>query len=168
MPKIIDFQVQTEELEKAIKDIRNINWNDVKRLGARKATERLKKDIVDTIQRGNSPVKGERRYVDYSDSYKAQIDERFSETHLKKLRPVNLTLSGQMLRSIKGRVTDRGISIWFASPIAKYHNELGAGKSKVIRRMLPKDGEKFKTSVTLRASTIIGKAFEYVVKNKFK
>jgi hypothetical protein len=62
----------------------------------------------------------------------------------KRLRPVNLKVTGEMLRSIKSRIIKNGIAVWFTDEKAKYHNTLGAGKSKVIRRMLPSEsGEQF-------------------------
>jgi len=184
MAKIFGLKINTDKVDKLFGEIKKIGWNDVRRIGADKAKEQLKEDIVNTIKRGNSPVKGERRFVDYSDSYKAAIrgEVRFFTDkqgkvrpilggavglgYGKKLRPINLTLSGKMLNSVKGRVTDRGISLWFTSPIAKYHNIEGAGKSKTIRRMLPKSNEDLKESVKERAARTIGNAYEKVLNSK--
>lgn len=111
----------------------------------------IKREIVEIIKRGQSPVQGGRgqtgesaRFVRYSPSYSRSIqDGRYSSLG-KKLRPVNLTLTGRMLQSIKSRLLFNGFSVWFTSPIAKYHTVEGAGRSKVKRKMLPvEDGDTF-------------------------
>lgn len=118
---------------------------------SRVAGEEAKLIIVETIQRGQSPVKGgvgqtggKSRFYDYSRSYKSAIKNGRYSTLGKKLRPVNLTLTGTMLRSIKVRLIDGGFAVWFSSGIAKYHTLLGAGKSQIKRKMLPVDqGDEF-------------------------
>lgn len=64
----------------------------------------------------------------------------------KKKSPVNLYATGEMMDSLN--LTAQGARnyalIGFTDKKAKYHNDLGAGKSKVIRRLLPTGtGEKF-------------------------
>ena len=109
----------------------------------------MKQEVDESIARGVSPVKGQGRFKDYSKSYKEQIRKgRFSK-HQKRLRPVNLKLTGKMRKSLKARVTATGIVLFYSSPIAKYHNKLGAGKSKTIRRLLPvEQGEEFSRVIT--------------------
>ena len=109
----------------------------------------VKSLIVDqSILKGISPVEGEGRFESYSDSYKDAIDQgRYSEFSKKKL-PVNLKLSGKMLDSFFVNKIKAGIQIGFKHFLADIHTTQGAGKSKVIRKMLPlKKGEEFKTSI---------------------
>jgi len=109
-------------------------------------------EIVATIFDGKSPVKG-KSFVKYSDSY--------SKIKGKK-RPVDMFLSGKMLKSIKTRITKNfGIRIFFTSPIAVFHDILGAGKSKVIRRLLPDPakGETFKPNILKAIRDAAKKAF---------
>jgi len=121
------------------------------------AIELLKDELKANYSIGESPVEGggnqtgaKQKFAKYSDSYKKQIKSgRFSEFS-KRITPVNLKLSGKMLNSLKDRSTAKGIVLWFTSPIAKYHNDLGAGKSKVIRKMVPDDGQKLRTSIRLK------------------
>lgn len=105
----------------------------------------IKDEIVDSIKRGVSPVNkggldpkntgGKSRFKKYSDSYiKAMGKGKLSG---KKQSPRNLELTGKMLRSIKSRRFKNYLKVWFTDSKAKYHNKLGAGKSQVIRRMLP-------------------------------
>ncbi len=108
----------------------------------------LKKEVIDSMSKGLSPVKGgggqsggKSRYQEYSDVYKMQIKKQNGKfkDYGKRVRPVNLKLTGKMHESIKSRPIKFGVLVWFESEIAKYHDKLGAGKSKVTRKMLPSE-----------------------------
>lgn len=105
-------------------------------------SKHLKKRVVEFIENGISPVKGKGRFLDYADSYKDKIRKRKLKEN-KKLRPVNLKLSGKMLRSLKIRGTKEGFTLFFADIKAKYHDTNGIKRNdiptgKVFRRLLPK------------------------------
>jgi hypothetical protein len=73
----------------------------------------------------------------------------------KKPRPVNLTLSGKLLSSLKITPKESDIEITFTDELFDVHNKQGAGKSQTVRRMLPTNkGEKFSRSITLRFAEI--------------
>jgi hypothetical protein len=98
---------------------------------------KLMNAIKDTITSGKSPVAGY-KFVQYSSSYA----DRFKGGARK---PVNMTLTGEMLKSMKVVKTRSSFAVVIDSEIADYHNRLGAGKKKVIRRLLPTNrGERFK------------------------
>lgn len=113
----------------------------------------LKKEVIDSMSKGLSPVKGgggqsggKSRYQEYSDLYKEQIKKQKGKfkDHGKRIRPVNLKLTGGLHESVRSRAIKFGVVIWFESELAKYHDKLGAGKSKVIRKMLPSEsGQEF-------------------------
>ena len=134
------------------------------------------------VNKGGTDPKGtsgKLRFQKYSDSYieqmtgkaayftkngkviRAKVDQEDKELVSflketfgnKKQRPVNLKLSGKMLRSIKSRITKNGVFVWFADEKAKYHNKLGAGKSKVLRRMLP-NGKKEEFNAGIRKKIV--------------
>lgn len=119
----------------------------------RDAPALLESEILNAIMRGNNPTnKGDRRYPKYSDSYseaitKGRIDGKFS------VRPVNLKVSGDLLRSIRVRPVSggNGIRVEFKHFLADIHNRLGpAGKKSAIRRMLPRHdvpGEEFSNNI---------------------
>jgi hypothetical protein len=68
----------------------------------------------------------------------------------KKRSPVNLYASGDMMDSlrIKKDSVNKVILLGFTDKKAKYHDQLGASKKKVIRRLLPtRQGEKFKSNI---------------------
>lgn len=135
---------------------------------AKQAAEQMKKDVVDTILRGNSPVKNFKRFEPYSDSYKSAIRKGRYRAFGKLLRPVNLKLSGRLLKSIAARQTLKGFTIYFTNKLAKIHSILGAGKKKVIRKLFPSGNEKWKESVVAGAKEIITNATEKEIAIKMR
>lgn len=97
----------------------------------------LKKKIIDLISKGISPVKGKGRFVRYSERYRDAIKK--GRHGGKRQRPVNLKLSGALHKSIKGRKTQKGLTIWFSDKKAEWHNK-GMG-SLPVRRLLPEGDE---------------------------
>lgn len=104
-------------------------------------SDSIRNEIISTIMSGQSPVKG-KRFKNYSLPYA----QRFKGG---KLKPVDMFRTGEMLASLIITRIRRGISIAFASETAVFHDKLGAGKSKVIRRLLPvvSKGETFKQNI---------------------
>jgi hypothetical protein len=140
--------------------------------------------IRDSILKGISPVKGQGRFVKYSESYQDQIKNKVAFRTIngkviplgqnvtakelkdfrgskaakaenkrnksiakelnkkliqagKRIRPVNLKVTGKLLKSLSWELEGKFLILKFGNIIADYHNRLGAGKSKTIRRMLP-------------------------------
>ena len=108
----------------------------------------FKNKVQDSIETGLSPVEGKGRFVNYSASYQGAIKKNRYKNYNKKLRPVNLTLSGDMMKSLYVEKTNEGFIIGFKNKLAYIHTVLGAGKSKVIRKLLPQEGEYFSNSIT--------------------
>lgn len=123
---------RTINLEKLSEDIRN-DFQEESR-------EFMKDLIVGTIESGHSPVEGKGKYKAYSKSYAERKKGG-------RRSPVNMTDTGKMLRSLKVRKTKKGLSFFFTSPIAKFHDLLGAGNSKIIRRLLPRGNERFSRKI---------------------
>ena len=74
-------------------------------------------------------------------------------------------LTGGLIKSLRVKIVKRGLLISFDNFLADIHNRLGAGKSQVIRRMLPtEDGETFNRSITTRVTEVLNQ----VAKNIFK
>lgn len=130
--------------------------------------------IVATIKKGISPVNqksaepkntgGKSRYQKYSESYIKQMGTGSGALQSKKQTPRNLELTGKMLKSIRTRKAKNYVRVWFSDEKAKYHNEEGAGKSKVIRRMLPKDNEEFSRNIQNKIVEALGEAIKSVIK----
>jgi len=115
-----------------------------------KAVNVLKTEVRDSLLRGVSPVKGFGRFQKYSPLYLNQIKTLYFRIG-KRPSPVNLKLTGKLLESLFTRVKRNGVVIGFDNFLADIHNREGAGKSKVVRRMLPTgSGESFSVSITNR------------------
>lgn len=118
----------------------------------------LERLIVDeSISLGISPVQGEGKFQKYSPSYKEAIKAgRYSG---KNISPVNMKLSGDMLNSFFVKKKSNGIIIGFKDELAEIHTLKGAGKSKVIRKLLPLgSGEDFKTSIKKQIIALLEEA----------
>lgn len=118
--------------------------------------------INDTIAQGRTPVKGgASRFQEYSASYKRQIEEndgviRGTDGRLntgKRVRPVNLFVSGDMLKSQKVEKTPKGVAVSYSKRvdgknIAAVHNNGDPSRNLPARRILPtKRGEEFSREV---------------------
>jgi len=110
-------------------------------------------EITGEILSGRSPVAGKRW-----DPYSTDYANRFKDGSKK---PVNMYLTGKMLKSLKIKKQKTAIAILFDSKIAVYHDRLGAGVSKVIRRLLPdpSKGERFNIKIRTVIKTFLMKAF---------
>jgi len=130
----------------------------------------IKEEVVSVIESGRSPAEkggmdpantgGSLRYEKYSESYKGAFGK--GDLKQKKQRPINLTVTGKMLNSIKSRRTAQYVRVWFTDSKAKYHDKLGAGKSKVIRRLVPnpKRGEDFNPGIKRRLVNALKQAIK--------
>lgn len=116
----------------------------------RESFDELIEAIKNVIRKGISPVEGAGRFTRYSESYRDAIKKGYEVVSDKqgKVSPVDMTLSGDMLRSLKSKPGDEGRVLEFEDEKADYHNNQGAGKAKTIRRLLPtENGEKFSNVV---------------------
>lgn len=159
----------------------------------------LEKEVVGTIKKGNSPVQGFRRFPKYSESYRDQIrgkaafftkngkviplkkqgrrktptnsliDKLNEDLKGKKRSPVNLTVTGEMLKSffVRAKLKARSVifTVGFADEVAEFHNE---GKGNLpVRRMIPTgSGETFKRVITRRVNKIFQRIVDRVAKRQ--
>jgi hypothetical protein len=88
----------------------------------------------------------------------------------KQTSPVNMLLSGGMRESFKVVVSPnivRGLMLSFSytNKLADIHNRRGAGKSKVVRRILPtRSGERFNRRIEAVIFEQLQKATDIVAK----
>jgi hypothetical protein len=114
--------------------------------------------IVKSIKRGVSPVAGIGRFKRYSKSYREAIKNGWKPVDVKdqQTSPVNMTLSGDMLKSLDTKQRGKKLFVEFTDEKAFYHNEQGAGKSRVIRRLLPTEpGERWEARLERELARII-------------
>lgn len=138
---------------------------EFQRIGKGAVRGTLKKEITRSIERGVSPVKGQGRFEGYSDYYLEQIKAGEYKEYGKKKRPVNLKLTGELLKSLIVEVTSKGLSIMFTSPLAYKHNTKGVGRKNTRRRMLPtEEGEEFSRSITMRVKRTLKRVAKVIFK----
>ena len=130
--------------------------NNIKKNFSRDLKKEIEDVIVDRIRSGKSPVKG-KRFKDYSTQY----SKRFKGG---RARPVDMTGpppdGGKMIRSLTVRQRRQGqVIIEFKSQTAVWHDQEGAGRSKVIRRLLPSNrGEEFDSTTSRIINAILRRA----------
>lgn len=130
----------------------------------KEAAATLETEILASIRRGVSPVKGFGRFQQYSESYKTAIKKKRYPTK-RRIRPVNLTLTGKMLKSFFIKVKRNSVLIGFDNKLADIHNKEGAGKSKVVRRLLPtNEGEKFSRKILTELKITLNKVAREIFK----
>lgn len=112
---------------------------EIKKDFARAIAKTIVREIKGSIEAGISPVAGEGRFVKYSASYANSI-KKGRVGHGKNVRPVNLKVTGDMLKTLKARMAGDKCRVVISHKLANIHNTLGAGKSKIIRRIMP-DGK---------------------------
>lgn len=126
--------------------------------------------IIKQISKGISPVRGIGGFQKYSIAYKEQIRDPFTIPHrLKKdkISPVNLKLTGRMHDSLSHEPSKDGVRLEFRDKKAFWHNNTGAGKSRVIRRILPTEsGERFNDLLTQRLTGIFRRVVKKVTSRK--
>ena len=121
--------------------------------------------LKEIIRKGLSPVQGEGRFKKYSKSYLKAIEGSQGDFKSKKKSPVNLTLSGDMLKETKVKKTENGLILSIDHWLADIHNRQGAGKSKVIRRLLPTEsGETFTREITKRLREALLQAVKIITR----
>lgn len=108
--------------------------------------------LQETIYHGISPVAG-KRFKIYS--------KKYGELKGKKA-PVDMTVTGDMLDSLEVVKEKNSIVVRFKSEIAKFHDILGAGKSKIIRRLLPRANskERFRSDIVQVLKDFVNKAID--------
>lgn len=89
--------------------------NIVKKLNSTDSQNKVGDLVVDEMKKslgaGIPPIRGSRRFDVYSESYSKQIKRGHPENPSKKIRPVNLFLSGKMLSFLKHRINGGKLEI---------------------------------------------------------
>lgn len=118
---------------------------------SKEVKDKFGQELISSIEKGVNPVHGgDIKYDVYSDNYKKQI-RKGKVPGKTKISPVNLTQTGALLKSLTMVDTEKGVRVFFTDEKAIYHNDLGVGKNKVKRRLLPTaEGERFNTSLFTR------------------
>lgn len=153
--------------------------SDIRRDFSRFGPDVLNKAILADVARGISPVRGLGKFKKYSKSYLAQIRGELDfrtvggavivikakrgkkinthpRQHGKSVSPINMKVTGELWSKLK-TTTNKVFNprnrftliVKWEHELADIHNRRGAGKSKVIRRLLPtQSGEYFNMSIS--------------------
>lgn len=122
-------------------------------------------ELKDLIRKGVNPVKQTgNKYQQYSESYKKAI--RAGRVPGKsKISPVDLKQTGALHNSLRIDISGENPKVFFDDEKAIYHNNLGVGKAKITRRLLPDgSGEEF----TFRLFQKILEALKAAIKKNTK
>lgn len=125
------------------------------------ASKTVPGNIIKSLEKGVSPVKGKGRFLGYSDSYFDAIQAGRYQRFGKNTRPVNLKLSGKLYKSLKVTKTKTGFIVKFTRKVGKWnlaeiHTKYGpGGKSEYIRPMLPQDGERLSDSIMRESNKLL-------------
>jgi hypothetical protein len=113
--------------------------------------------LQETIYNGISPVAG-KKFKNYSESY----------SKLKgKKSPVDMTVTGDMLDSLRVESKNGSLIVEFTDEKAKYHDIDGVGKNKIVRRLLPRQGaERFRSDIVKILKDFVTKAIDKVTKKQ--
>ena len=113
------------------------------------------------------------RITDPDQVKKLNADFRNKQNPSKRISPVNLRLTGGLHKSLFSKTVggfnreSYKLIIGFKNKLADIHNNRGAGKSKVVRRLLPtKNGESFNRRISSTIFDQVKLAVEKVV-NQF-
>lgn len=116
-----------------------------------------------------------RNYKAARDNLKQKVkdlnaDFRAKQNPKKQVSPVNLRLSGKMINSFRvfsNNAFNQSYKLIFEfrNFLADIHNRLGAGKSRVVRRMLPTNrGERFNRRISSTIVVELNKAVDTTLK----
>lgn len=127
----------------------------------------LKSIIVDNnILKGKSPVLGQGRFAPYSNVYRNAI-RKGRIKRKTRVSPVDLKLSGQMLRSFFVRRTRRSVQVGFQDAKADIHNRRGAGRKRVIRRLMPtEEQDQFNAAIQRDFKSLLRKAVRRIIRQQ--
>ena len=118
--KVIFDVTEFRRIQKLIKDGSRISKRTADKIGA--STLRQYKRF---IRKGISPIRGKGRFPGYKPSYEAAI--RSGRFPGKRLKPINLKLTGQFLRSLRSTSKKRGKNF---RAIVGYFNRKAAVKEQ--------------------------------------
>lgn len=118
----------------------------------------IKAQIADGI----SPVRGHSRFARYKDRTKYPADQ-------KPARPVNLNLSGEMLKNLTFKIKennkiDVGILTGSAEVKARAQAHNTGTEHMAMRRFIPQTGEEFSVRIMRRIAELYGKRLQKLIK----
>lgn len=140
---------------------------------AREVAREVVDKMREVIASGKSPILGNGQFEPYRGQYRSRIQKYGRiDGYSKKLRPVNLTLSGKFLESLKGSVQKVrsgyaaaiGFSDKKSQKMEQGHREGANGQAE--RPVIPQSGEKFSLVIQNVYLDIINERIATIAKRK--
>lgn len=141
----MSVKVKHGSLERLIESVQS--KRNLEELG-RVAVDEMRK----SLQRGISPVRGSRRLETYSKSYTEAIKKGYLEKS-KRVRPVNLILSGEMLRALEYKAERNllEVGIWDSEMAERASFHQDGTPNMPQRRFIPTERDEYLTVTIDRA-----------------
>ncbi len=140
--------------------------NFVDNTTAKALGETVTDEALDNISQGLSPVRGQGRFEKYKDRTKYPGD-------LKEARPVNLNLTGDMLRGYGYRLTEKDTievgmvrGSQFDKEKAQFHQDGTANMAQ--RKIVPDAGEEWSVSIMRKIRDVYGKRLADLIRQSNK
>ena len=144
--------------------------NPTDRRTADQVGKTIVKETKNRIAKGTSPVAGEKNYPAYSSSYKDQIRRGRGAFRNKRIRPINLKLTGKMLNALKHRVK-KTQTLGFATIVgffsAKQSDKVQFNRDNGRNPWpQPSEGETFKAGINKKIKDIYLKKIRSITRSK--
>lgn len=171
------IRLTTKGLDKAVKSIqdriRKIRKDAIDSITAKRVGDEIVRLMKSEIKSGKSPIAGKGGFPAYRGSYRERIQRTGKINGFNKsLQPVNLKVSGQMLRNLKpfvlktlsasGFQTIVGYRGTLAQQKEKGHREGVNGQAR--RPTIPQDDERFNRKINKRINEIYLKRLNQLLK----
>lgn len=165
-------KIDNAAFKKVLEKIQELS-EPVNQRTAREVAKEVVSKMQDVISSGKSPILGKGNFEPYRGQYRSRI-QRYGriDGYSKKLRPVNLTLSGKFLESLKG--TAEKVRNGYAAVIGfsdkksqkkeQGHREGANGQAE--RPIIPQSGEKFSQVIQGVYLDIINERIATIAKQK--
>jgi hypothetical protein len=168
------FKVKTKISLPVLQDIKELNSSR----NLDKVGNLVVNEMKDSISRGLSPVRGEGRFEAYSGQkierggrskgYPFNVQKKFPN---KKVRPVNLFLSGDMLEALTHKKKSDSILVGIFKPSeaekAQGHQLGDPKKGLPRRRFIPAaNGEEFTVSITRSIRQLYSELLDGILKKR--
>jgi hypothetical protein len=124
------------------------------------------------IAAGISPVRWEGRFEGYSESYKAAIRRGKKDLKGKTVRPVNLSVTGDLMREYTHEGDENTVRVGFVDAstqnkkLAGYH--IGGTENMPSREVVPQPGQEWTVRIQQAIKTIYSERLSAIIKRSNK
>lgn len=164
----VNFNPVIKQLGKAYLETKRLKNKAISSATARKIGQETIKLMKQDIAKGSSPISGHGKFSAYRNKYRDDIKRgRYKN---KKLRPVNLKLSGDFLKELDYQPANGITEVGFFDPInaAKERGHREQHNGQGFRPIIPATGEEFNRKIKKQHEKIYEKEIGSVMLRKIK